>query len=172
MAGLPAAVEIRAAAPADLAAVARIYAPYVTGTTVTFELTPPTVDDWRARFGHATERGLPFLVAEARGAVVGFAYCTPWRTRPAYRHTAEDSVYVDASATGVGVGRALLERLLDRCAAGGVREVVAVVVDDGQPASLALHRRCGFTEAGRLGGVGHKHGRWLDTVLLQRSLRP
>ena len=103
--------------------------------------------------------------------IAGYAYASPWRPKPAYRHTAEDTVYLDPRHTGRGVGTALLAALLERCATAGVRQVVSVVAEVPEAAgSIPLHRRFGFTEAGRLTAVGHKHGRWIDTVLLQRSL--
>ncbi|GIJ70856.1 GNAT family N-acetyltransferase [Virgisporangium ochraceum] len=161
---------ISPAAPADLGAVARIYAHYVTDTVVTFEETPPTVADWRARHDDLAARGLPFLVATVDGEVAGYAYAGPWRPKPAYRHTVEDSVYLAPGFTGRGLGRALLAAVLDGCAAAGMRQVVAVIADTGSDASAALHRRLGFANAGRLTAVGHKHGRWVDTVLMQRAL--
>lgn len=164
---------VRPAAPEDLEAVARIYAGYVETSTATFELQPPSTAEWHARHQQVTGRGLPFLVAESGGAVAGYAYCSPWKPRAAYRFTVEDSVYVDAAATGRGLGRALLNGLLSACAAAGVREVIAVIAEsDSQAASVALHKQFGFVPTGRLTRVGHKHDRWLDTLLLQRSLRP
>ena len=174
---------VRSASPADLGVVERIYRHYVEASVSTFEEAAPDRAEWTRRFGEVTGQGLPFLVAEAQrleaqsleapSLVVGYALAAPWRTRPAYRHTVEESVYVDPSAVGQGVGHALLDELLRRCALANVREVVAVIVDTGatgDTASLALHRRCGFALAGRLAGVGHKHDRWLDTILMQRSL--
>ncbi|HEY7918714.1 MAG TPA: GNAT family N-acetyltransferase, partial [Streptosporangiaceae bacterium] len=119
-----------------------------------------------------TERKLPFLVAEAAGTVAGYAYASPWRPKPAYRHTVEDSVYLAPGQRGRGLGRLLLESLLAGCADAGVRQVIAVIADSGDPASAALHRACGFADAGRLTQVGFKHGRWIDTVLMQRELQP
>jgi L-amino acid N-acyltransferase YncA len=165
-------IAVRPAEERDLAAVQRIYAYYVERTQASFEERAPDVDELRARLLAVRERGLPYLVAEEDGAVVGYGYCTAYRGRAAYRRTVEDSVYLEPGARGRGVGRGLLEALLAACAAAGVREVVAVIADTGDPASVALHRRCGFREAGRLHGVGSKHGRFLDTVLMQRSLRP
>lgn len=161
---------IRPAALTDLPGVAAINGHYVANSVATFEQTPPDDAAWRARLDEITERGLPFLVAADGADIVGYGYCTPWRTRQAYQYTVENTVYVAPGATGRGIGRAVLAGLLDRCAEAGVREVIAVITDSGDPASLSLHRRCGFTEAGRLTGVGHKHGRWLDTVLLQYSV--
>jgi phosphinothricin acetyltransferase len=104
------------------------------------------------------------------GAVAGYAYASPWRPKPAYRHTVEDTVYISPGLTGRGLGRALLEALLAGCEQAGARQVIAVIADTGSDASSALHRRCGFTDAGRLAAVGRKHGRWIDTVLMQREL--
>jgi L-amino acid N-acyltransferase YncA len=169
-------VSIRPAEASDLGAVERIYAHYVSNTTVSFELEPPDAAAWRDRFAKVTEAGLPFLVAELPGdgvpggGVAGYAYCSPWKPRPAYRHTVEDSIYVAPWAGRRGVGGRLLGALLDACAAAEVREVIAVIVDTGDPASTRLHTRHGFVAAGRLARVGFKHGIWLDTVLLQRGL--
>ncbi|UNO43585.1 GNAT family N-acetyltransferase [Streptomyces sp. MST-110588] len=162
--------DIRSAGPADLDAVAEIFEHYVSHTVITFEQTPPTVAEWRRRFDDLTGRGLPFLVAELDGEVAGYAYAGPWRPKPAYRYTVEDTVYLAPHLTGKGLGGALLEALLTRCVQAGLRQMVAVIADTGNGASIALHRRSGFTHAGRLTGVGHKHGRSVDTVLMQRSL--
>jgi phosphinothricin acetyltransferase len=164
-------IAIRPAQERDLAAVQRIYAHYVEGTQASFEERAPDVGELRRRLAAVRERGLPYVVAVEDDAVLGYGYCTAYRARAAYRRTVEDSVYVAPGARGRGIGRALLERLLADCAAAGVREVIAVIADTGDPASVALHARCGFHEAGRLRGVGSKHGRFLDTVLLQRSLQ-
>lgn len=161
---------ISPATVADLGAVAAIYAHYVTATVATFEEVPPTVDDWRVRLDDLAARGLPFLVARVDDEVAGYAYAAPWRPKPAYRHTVEDSVYLAPGSTGRGVGRSLLEPLLDGCEAAGMRQVIAVIADTGSDASAALHRRLGFTHVGRLTAVGRKHGRWIDTVLMQRTL--
>jgi phosphinothricin acetyltransferase len=163
---------IRAATTVDLGRIAGIYAHWVATSTATFELTPPDETAWRHRFDAVVSAGLPFLVAEVDDAVAGYAYCSRWKPREAYRRTVEDSIYLAPEATGRGAGGLLLDALLDHCAAAGLREVLAVVVDTGDPTSLELHRRRGFTEAGRLRRVGFKHGRWLDTVLLQRSITP
>lgn len=162
--------NIRAAEPGDLTAVAEIYAHYVAHSVATFELELPTESTWRARLNWCVRRGMPFLVTGDR-EIVGYAYCAPWKERPAYDRTVEDSIYLAPWATGRGIGGTLLAELVRRAGCGGAREMLAVIADSGEDASLALHKRCGFTEAGRLTGVGHKHDRWLDTVLLQRSLR-
>lgn len=174
---------IRPAEVADLSAIERIYGHYVTNTTASFELEPPDASDWRDRFALVSAAGLPFVVAELAGAggdagarvggggvVAGYAYCSPWKSRPAYRHTVENSIYVAPWAGRRGAGGLLLAALLDGCAVAGVRQVIAVIADTGDPASVQLHTRHGFLPAGRLTRVGFKHGSWLDTVLLQRSL--
>ena len=163
---------VRAAVPADLQAVAAICAHYVTTTVTTFEEVPPTVADWQRRLDDLAGRNLPFLVAEADGTVCGYAYASPWRPKPAYRHTVEDTVYISPARTGRGLGRALLGALLSWCEQAGARQVIAVIADTGSDASVALHRRLGFEQAGRLRRVGRKHGRWIDTVLMQRDLEP
>ena len=150
--------------------VAQIYAHYVTTSVATFEIEPPDAEEWRRRFTAVDAAGLPFLVAERDGVVAGYAYCAPWKTRPAYRATVEDSVYVAPWAVGRGCGAELLAAQLEARRTAGLREVIAVDADSGDPASLALHRRFGFAEAGRLARVGFKHDRFVDTVLLQRSL--
>ncbi len=161
---------VRAVTDADLPAVAGIFAHYVRRSVATFEEDPPSAAAWRRKRDEIAARGLPFLVAEAGGQVAGYAYATAWRDKPGYRHTAEDTVYVAPDSTGHGLGRSLLEAVIEQCARAGIRQLVAVVADTGIPASLALHRACGFVEAGRLRAVGWKHGRWIDTVLMQRPL--
>jgi phosphinothricin acetyltransferase len=163
---------VRAAAPADLEAVAAICAHYVTTTVTTFEEVPPTAADWRRRLDDLAGRNLPFLVAGTNGTVCGYAYASPWRPKPAYRYTVEDTVYISPAHTGRGLGRALLGALLTGCEEAGARQVIAVIADTGSDASVALHRRLGFTPAGRLRQVGRKHGQWIDTVLMQRELGP
>ena len=164
-------VAIRPAVTDDLDAIAEIYAHHVLTSVATFELTPPNADEWRTRFDDVAERELPFITASLDGKVAGYGYCAPWKTRPAYRHTVEDSVYLAPSAVGLGIGGMLLDTLLTECGRLQVRQVIAVIVDTaGAAASLALHRNRGFIDAGRLTSVVYKHGLWLDTVLLQRSM--
>jgi L-amino acid N-acyltransferase YncA len=165
-----AAVTVRPTAPDDVGAISDIYAHHVHTGVATFELTAPDLPEWQRRIDAVTSAGLPFLTATLDGEIVGYAYCAPWKSRPAYRHTVEDSVYVAPHAVGRGVGGHLLDALLVECARAGVREVIAVIVDADGAASAALHRNRGFIDAGRLSSVGFKHGRWLDTLLLQRSL--
>ncbi len=161
---------IRPVVPADLNAVAEIFTYYVRHTVITFEETPPPLSAWLQRLDDLTARDLPFLVAELSGEVVGYAYAAPWRSKPAYRHTVENSIYLAPGRTGRGLGGALLDTLLTACARTHVREMIAIIADADTEASIALHRRAGFTDAGRLASVGYKHGHWLDTVLMQRSL--
>ena len=163
-------VVIRRTIPDDLDAIGTIYAHHVQTGVATFELTAPDAAEWQRRLHAITGDGLPFLTATLDGRIAGYAYCAPWKARPAYRHTVEDSIYVAPDAVGCGVGGRLLDALLADCTRAGVREVIAVIVDADGVASLALHRNRGFVDAGRLTAVGFKHGRWLDTVLLQRSL--
>ena len=162
-------MSVRTATAADLPAVAEIYAHYVAGSVATFELEAPDAAEWERRHLAVVDAGLPFLVTERDGVVAGYAYCAPWKTRPAYRATVEDSVYVAPWAVGTGCGAELLAELLDRSRDAGVREVIAVIADSGDPASVRLHRRLGFRDAGRLVQVGYKHDRWIDTVLMQWS---
>lgn len=162
---------VRPTSPDDLDAISVIYAHHVETGVATFELIPPHREEWEHRLATARMRELPFLTAILDDEIVGYAYCSPWKLRPAYRHTVENSIYLMPQCAGRGVGTLLLQGLLQGCTAAGIREVIAVVVDtDEAVASLALHRKHGFTEAGRLRAVGYKHGRWLDTVLLQCSL--
>jgi phosphinothricin acetyltransferase len=161
---------IRDAHPADFDAITRIYAHYVLHALATFEEVPPAVDEMRARHATITAAGLPYLVAELDGTVVGYCYATAYRPRSAYRHTIEDSVYIADGMNGRGIGRALLSTLIARCEAGPWRQLVAVIGNSGNAGSIALHARLGFEHVGVLRGVGFKHGGWVDSVLMQRSL--
>jgi L-amino acid N-acyltransferase YncA len=166
----PGALTIREAVASDFDEIARIYAHYVLHALATFEETPPGVEEMRARHAAIVATGLPYLVAEADGAVAGYCYATAYRPRSAYRHTVEDSVYIDQGLRGRGIGAALLRELLRRCEAGPWRQVVAVIGDSGNTASVALHARLGFEPVGVLREVGFKHGQWVDTVLMQKSV--
>jgi L-amino acid N-acyltransferase YncA len=163
-------ILIRRTIPDDLNAIGAIYAHHVETGVATFELTAPDASEWQRRLHAVKSGGLPFLTAIRDDRLAGYAYCSPWKTRPAYLHTVEDSIYVAPDAVGCGVGGLLLDALLHECTRAGIREVIAVIVDADGAASLALHRNRGFVDAGRLTAVGFKHGRWLDTVLLQRTL--
>lgn len=171
-------MTVRPATVDDLPAIAAIYAHYVAASVATFELDAPDLAEWQRRHAAIAVARLPFVLTERDGVVAGYAYCAPWKTRPAYRTTVEDSVYVAPGAVGQGCGAELLAALLEMSRAVGVREVIAVIAADvrsdsgeagGAEASLRLHRRFGFRDAGRLERVGFKHGRWIDTVLLQWS---
>jgi len=163
---------LRDCTAADIAAIHGIYAEAVRSGTASFELTPPSVEEMTARWAALAEGGYPYLVAISDGAVAGYAYAGAYRARPAYRGTVENSVYVDEGYQGRGVGRALLAELIVRCEAAGFRQMVAVIGDSGNRGSIGLHRAMGFREVGVLRSVGWKHGRWLDTVLMQRPLGP
>ena len=154
----------------DLDAVSEIFAWYVQHTVTTFEETPRCLREWAEIRTLLNDLGLPFLVAEEEGKLAGYAYASPWRRKPAYRYTVEDSVFVAAGLTGRGIGRLLLGGLVSSCASGGARQMIAVIADTGDQASAALHRAFGFTDAGRLRQVGYKRDQWIDTLLMQRSL--
>jgi len=164
------ALIVRDSIVADIAAIQAIYAHHVRHGTASFELEPPSADDMRARREAVLAQGLPYLAAERDGELVGYAYATPYRPRPAYRYTVEDSVYVKPGHAGHGIGGRLLAALVERCAAGGWRQMLAVVGDSRNAASLALHASQGFHAVGTLRSVGHKFGEWRDTVLMQRAL--
>jgi phosphinothricin acetyltransferase len=161
---------VRAASEADAAALAAIYGHHVLHGFGTFEETPPDPQEMERRRAAIAERGLPYLVAERDGRVLGFAYASPFRPRAAYRYTAEDSVYVAPEAVGQGVGRAVLAGVLEACTALGLRQVVAVIGDSGNLASIGLHRAMGFEPAGVGKSFGFKHGRWVDIVWMQKAL--
>ncbi|HYC94247.1 MAG TPA: GNAT family N-acetyltransferase [Sphingomicrobium sp.] len=160
---------IRPARATDAPAIAAIYAHHVSHGTASFDTVPRTEADMAARITHCGERGWPFLVAEADGPVVGYAYVTQFRDRPAYRSTCENSIYVAPSHIGRGVGSRLLAALVDAAEQAGFRQMIAVI-GGAEPASVALHRKAGFVEAGRMRSVGRKFGRWLDTLYMQRPL--
>lgn len=166
----PAAPLVRDAAPDDFDAIARIYSHYVENALATFEEMAPGADELRARHASITAAGLPYLVAELDGAVAGYAYASAYRPRSAYRHTIEDSVYVADGFGGRGIGLALLSALIGRCERGPWRQMIAVIGNSGNAGSIALHARLGFEHVGVLRDVGFKHGRWVDTVLMQRAL--
>ena len=163
---------IRPAAAADVAAIAGIYAHAVRCGTASFELEPPDEAEMARRWRAIVEAGYPYLVAQADGAVLGYAYAGPYRARPAYRWSVENSVYVAAEALRRGIGRALLDALIAEAERRDFRQMIAVIGDSAQTPSIALHRAAGFRLIGTLEAVGFKHGRWLDTVLMQRPLGP
>ena len=165
-------VDVRAVKADDLDAVTKIYAHHVLHGTGTFELEPPDRTVIAARIAAVEAVGLPYLVGLDEAGVAGFAYAGPYRTRPAYRQKVEDSIYLRPDAVGRGVGTALLSALIAACEAWGARQVVAVIGDSANTASVRLHDACGFSYVGTLRSVGWKHGRWLDTVIMQRALGP
>ncbi|MFN3708147.1 N-acetyltransferase family protein [Microcella sp.] len=163
---------LRDAVAADLPAIREIYNHYVANSTVTFDEQPWTLPGLKKKFAHLQKLQYPFLVAESpRGQLLGFAYVYPWKEKAAYRYTVENSIYLAPAATGRGLGRALLGELLERAADAGVREVVAVIADQGAESSIRLHESFGFTQTGSMGRVGFKFDRWLGIVLMQKSLR-
>ncbi|MFD6090855.1 GNAT family N-acetyltransferase [Oerskovia sp. NPDC060338] len=170
------AVTVRPATREDLPAITEIAAHYVLHTVTTFNTEPLPLTGWEERWESLRAARRPFLVVAAASGpglpddVAGFAYVGAWRERPAYAATGEDTIYLAPGAEGQGLGRSLLTTLLDEAQRAGIREIVAVVSDADSPASVILHEKLGFRHVGRLERVGFKHGRWLDTVLLQRSL--
>ena len=165
-------VSIRDATEDDLAAIQAIYAHHVNHGLGSFEEVPPDVDEIARRRDVARDNGLPYLVAELDGVVRGFAYASPFRTRSAYRYSVEDSVYVGPDALGAGIGSALLAALIERCTERGFRQMVAVIGDSANQASIGLHAKHGFVQTGLMPAVGFKFGRWVDTVRMQRALGP
>lgn len=161
---------IRPALAEDLAAITDIYAHHVQFGTGTFETTPPSIEEIARRHAEVRARGLPWLVAERDTRVVGFAYCNWFKPRPAYRYSAEDSIYVAPDALGQGIGRALLAELGAAAERAGVRKLIAVIGDSANVGSIALHRSLGFRPAGTITACGWKFGRWLDIVLMDRAL--
>ena len=162
--------SIRAATSADIPAITRIYAHAVRHGTASFELEPPDEAEMTRRQQALLDGGFPYLVAERDGAVLGYAYAGPYRARPAYRFSVENSIYVAANAQRRGIGRALMERLIAESEARGYRLMIAVIGDSAQMPSIELHRAAGFSMVGAFEGVGYKFDRWLDTVLMQRAL--
>src|SRR5262245_26430885 len=161
---------IRDATEADMAAVQAIYAWHVENGLASFEEVPPQLAEIVRRWRDVRAHNLPYLVAELDRAVVGYAYAAPYRARSAYRFTVEDSVYLDRATYGKGIGRALLTELIARCERLGFAQMIAVIGDSANLASIGLHGALGFAHAGLLSAVGFKHGRWVDSVLMQRPL--
>jgi L-amino acid N-acyltransferase YncA len=163
---------VRDARDADIAAIQAIYAHHVRHGLASFEEEPPSAGELVARRASVMALGLPYLVAELGGEVVGYSYATRYRARPAYRYTVEDSVYVADGLAGRGIGAALLGALIARCEAGPWRQMIAIIGDSDNAGSIALHRRFEFTMVGTLRSVGFKLGRWVDSVVMQRALGP
>lgn len=163
-------ISIRLAGQADIPAITRIYAHAVLNGTASFELEPPTEAEMARRYQAISDGRFPYLAAEADGMLVGYAYAGAYRARPAYRFSVENSVYVAPEMHGRGVGRTLLEALIVAAEGRGSRQMIAVIGDSANVPSIALHRALGFRMIGTIESVGFKFGRWLDTVLMQRSL--
>ena len=163
-------IAVRPASPADIPAITAIYAVEVTDFVNTYETEVPDEAEMARRMAAQRERGFPYLVAEVDGQVAGYAYAGTYRLRVAFNWTVENSVYVAGWAQGRGVGRALLGALIDACTAAGFRQMVAVIGEPTNAASIALHESFGFVHVGTYRGLGRKHGRWLDTVQMQRTL--
>ena len=161
---------VRPATPADAAAIAAIYGHACQHGFGTFEEVPPSPEEIAQRMAGVVARGLPYLVAEDAGRVLGFAYAAPFRPRAAYRFTVEDSVYIAPDAHRRGVGRAVLGEVLSACERAGLRQVVAVIGDSANAGSIGLHRALGFEHAGVGRSFGFKHGRWVDIVWMQKAL--
>lgn len=161
---------IRPSHDADLPAITAIYAHHVLHGTGTFETTPPNQTDMTGRRADVLAKGLPWLVAEEDGQVLGFAYCQWFKPRPAYRFSAEDSIYLAPEAAGKGLGTLLLNDLIVRAQALGVRKLIAVIGDSANVGSVGVHRKAGFAQVGVLQSCGWKFGRWLDVVLMDKTL--
>lgn len=163
--------SLRDATEADLPDVLALYRHYVRNSVVTFDEKPPTLAAFRAKFRHLQKLGYPFRVARSpQGTLLGYAYVFPFREKSAFRKTVESSIYLGPAATGRGLGTALLADLIEHCTSAGLKEIIAVIADQGAEASLALHQRFGFVETGRMGKVGFKFERWIGIILMQRSL--
>lgn len=167
---MPPALPIRSATLADAPAIAAIYAHHVLHGTATFETEPPSAAEFAARIGKVLDAGWPWLVAsDGQGEVLGYAYASQFRDRPAYGYTCENSIYIKADCRGLGVGKALLVALLGAAEESGFRQMIAVI-GGAEAASVALHASCGLIETGRIRSSGRKHGRWLDTLYMQIAL--
>ena len=165
-------VVLRACVPSDVAEVTAIYAHAVLHGTASFELSAPDCEEMARRQQHLLTHGYPYIVAASGQEVLGYAYAGPYRSRPAYRHTVENSVYVRPDAQRRGIGLALLQRLVQEAEQRGFRQMIAVIGDSGNRASIRLHEGIGFALVGTLQAVGWKHGKWLDVVIMQRALGP
>ncbi len=170
---MPADFALRPTEAGDLPAITQIYAEAVLHGTASYEIEPPDEAEMTRRWRDLAARGFPHIVAVHGPAVLGYAYAGPYRPRPAYRFSVEDSIYIGPAARGRGIGRALLAELIDICEARGFRQMIAVIGGGTEhPASVGLHAALGFRQIGTIEGSGFKHGRWLDTVLMQRPLGP
>lgn len=167
----PFSFDITDATENDLPDVLALYRHYVRNSVVTFDEKPPTLAQFRSKFRHLQKLGYPFRVVRApEGTLLGYAYVFPFREKSAYRKTVESSIYLGPAATGRGLGTTLLADLIDACKKAGLKEMIAIISDQGAEASLALHQRFGFVETGRMGKVGFKFERWIGIILMQKSL--
>jgi phosphinothricin acetyltransferase len=165
-------VEVRPASPADIPAIQAIYAHHVAHGLASFEETAPSAQELRGRYDGVLSHGFPYLIADLAGVVAGYGYCSLYRSRSAYRYALEDSVYVREDMAGRGVGTAILRELIRRCERIGARQLIAVIGDSAHDASIGLHASQGFVRVGTLRSVGYKHGRWVDSVIMQRPIGP
>ncbi len=163
---------IRPSRDEDIAAITAIYAHHVLNGTGTFEVDPPSVADMTSRRADVLAKGLPFIVAEEAGQVIGYAYCTWFKPRPAYRFSAEDSIYLAPGVHGKGIGRALLAELAAQAERVGIRKLIAVIGDSSNAGSIGVHRSLGFEHVGILKSCGWKFDQWLDVVLMEKALGP
>ncbi len=161
---------VRASTEADVARCAEIYRHHVLHGTASFEIEPPSLEEMKKRRAAVLDLGLPHLVAERDGKVMGYAYAGNGRPRPAYKFSVEDSIYIDKDAVGMGIGKALLPVLIEHCTRLGKKQMVAVIGDSAQTPSIRLHASCGFEMVGTLKNIGFKFDRWLDSVLMQKAL--
>ncbi len=166
----PSPVGVRDALDGDIEAIHTVYSHYVLRTTASFEEIPPGITEMHARYTAIRALGLPYLVAEIDGEVLGYSYASPFRPRSAYRYTIEDSIYIAPFVIGQGIGTTLLSALIERCTKLDYRQMIGVIGDSANQSSIALHRKLGFRQEGVLRGVGLKFGRWMDVVIMHRAL--
>jgi phosphinothricin acetyltransferase len=163
--------ELLDAVEEDVPEILSLYRHYVRNSVVTFDEKPPTLAQFRSRFRHLQKLGYPFRIARSpAGTLLGYAYVFPFREKSAFRKTVESSIYLGPAATGRGLGTVLLQDLITQCTTQGLKEMIAVIADQGAEASLALHTKFGFVETGRMGKVGFKFERWIGIILMQKSL--
>jgi L-amino acid N-acyltransferase YncA len=167
---MPNPATLRPATLADAPAILAIYGPQVLHGTASWEYEPPDLPEMERRLSAVLAAGYPYFVAEVGGELAGYCYASSYRPREGYRYVVEDSIYVDPRFQGLGIGRTLLNALIEACAAHGFRQMVAIIGDSENQGSIALHRACGFAHVGTLVAIGFKHGRWLDSVIMQRGL--
>jgi phosphinothricin acetyltransferase len=165
-------ITIRSSRASDIGAITTIYGHHVLHGTGTFEVTPPSEQDIAGRRDDVLQKGLPYLVAEDAQEVLGFAYCNWFKPRPAYRYSAEDSIYLAPVALGRGLGRLLLVELIAQAERAGVRKLIAVIGDSSNHGSIGVHQSCGFEHVGTLSSCGWKFDRWLDVVMMDRAIGP